>query len=335
MEEVLARRNKLQEKRNPVVAPAATNKKSKANDDEQPLSLSAIATMGASNRPKTSNGIEKGFDKLTVNDLRSQLSSQQAPSQGVVPAAKRGRPTKAASATHAVAEVPAALPAKVIEQHYSDEDEEEEDNDVSDVSESSEEEQADHHHQEEANRLSEEEEEIQEVPRETKPARVKPASHKTVAAAAAANNEPAGSIPKALLVRLIKSSGVQGICSDVIDTSKEIIENIIQDTIKNAGITGVFKSSHVNEMIEKNFKEGDAALPEDITISPQIFDAFIRPHFVKANISYKRDASYIFQLYCEAYLIKMLRAADMVAGSAKRSRIQGSDLTVAYYIFNS
>ena len=69
-------------------------------------------------------------------------------------------------------------------------------------------------------------------------------------------------------------------------------------------------------------------------ISPTTFDRFARAVFDTKGIVMKRDACYLFHLYCEAYLTKMIKAADLVASASKRSRVQGSDLTIAYHIYN-
>lgn len=138
-------------------------------------------------------------------------------------------------------------------------------------------------------------------------------------------------IPKASLLRLLRSSGVSGMNSDVIIASKEVLENIL-NTVIQEGVC--LTSDKIRQHITEHFKEGEDELPEEVQIAPTAFDRFVRPFFQAKQASFKRDASYLLHLFCEAYLIKMVRGADMIAACSKRSRISGGDIAVAYHIYN-
>jgi len=138
-------------------------------------------------------------------------------------------------------------------------------------------------------------------------------------------------LPKQSLMRLVRSSGIQSASSDIIEVTKEVLENVIVDAIKGRR---QLINDDVNDLVDTVFKEGDQELPQDASIPQASFERFLRVICAREGCNYKRDVIYIFQLYCEAYLIKMIKAADLVAGSGKRSRVQGSDLTIAYHIYN-
>ena len=140
-------------------------------------------------------------------------------------------------------------------------------------------------------------------------------------------------LPKQSLIRLLRSSEVTSLNADVIDVSKEVLENIIQDAIKHIS-NSIIRSDDIAQLINYHFEQGEESLPMDVTVPPTAFDRFLRSICDAHKVAYKRDAAYLFHLYCEAYLIKMVKAADMVAVSAKRARVQGSDLTIAYHIYN-
>lgn len=138
-------------------------------------------------------------------------------------------------------------------------------------------------------------------------------------------------IPKQSLAKLIKSITTQSMGSDIIDTCREVLDLVIGSAVQGQSVLNV---NLVANLIQTDFKEGDAELPSDVTINPTVFDRFVRAICEKNQVQVKRDAVYLFQLYCETYLLKMVKAADLVAGSARRARIQGSDMTIAYHIFN-
>ncbi|NCY26195.1 MAG: hypothetical protein EBX37_15545, partial [Alphaproteobacteria bacterium] len=135
-------------------------------------------------------------------------------------------------------------------------------------------------------------------------------------------------LPKQSLAKLVKSITTQSMGSDIIDTCREVLDLVISNAINNQPVLNV---NLVASLIQSDFKDGDAELQQDVTINPTIFDRFVRAICEKHQVQIKRDAVYVFQLYCETYLLKMVKAADLVAGCARRARIQGSDLTIAYH----
>ena len=140
-------------------------------------------------------------------------------------------------------------------------------------------------------------------------------------------------LPRQSIARLIKSTGVAGAGSmDMIEATREILQEVVQDSVKNVN---AINGELVGRLIESHFAS-EADLPEDVCIAPTAFDRFVRAIIAEQDhpIAFKREASYIFHLFCEGYLIKMIKGADLVASSSKRSRIQGGDLTVAYHIYN-
>jgi histone H3/H4 len=137
-------------------------------------------------------------------------------------------------------------------------------------------------------------------------------------------------LPKQSLIRLIKSSGIQHISADVVDTSIEILQNIIESSIS---ANKVSTAETINNLIIKDFGD-DKHLPEEAVLPAATFQRFVNSFYLLQNSSIKRDAFFLLHLYCEAYLVKMIKAADIVASNNKRSRIQGADLTVAFHIYN-
>ena len=137
-------------------------------------------------------------------------------------------------------------------------------------------------------------------------------------------------LPKQSLLRLIKSSGIQHISADVVDTSIEVLQNIIESSIV---ANKVSTTETINQLIFRDFG-GDEHLPEEAILPAATFQRFVNTFYQLQNSSIKRDAFFLLHLYCEAYLVKMIKAADIVASNNKRSRLQGADLTVAYHIYN-
>ena len=138
---------------------------------------------------------------------------------------------------------------------------------------------------------------------------------------------------KSSMVRLLKASGVVGLFADAIDSSKEILQQIIEE-LCDQSTTGVINIDLVNKNINRHFKNGENDLPQDVYISPSTWDRYAKSTTdKKGGITIRRDASFLLQLYCEGYLLKMVKAAEMVAASAKRTRISGGDLAIAYHIY--
>lgn len=139
------------------------------------------------------------------------------------------------------------------------------------------------------------------------------------------------------MTSLLKHSGVGGSTGpEVISASHQICEEIIEnalDLIKAFGkefITG----EHVMNIINKHFNEGEKDLIEESFISPQSFNQMLASKLTKINYKIKRDAVYILQLYTESYLLKLISAADLIASSSKRARINATDLSIAFHIRN-
>ncbi len=135
------------------------------------------------------------------------------------------------------------------------------------------------------------------------------------------------------MVRLLKASGVGGLFADAIESSKEILQQIIEELCAQT-TTGVINIDLVNKNINRHFKNGENDLPEDVYISPSTWDRYAKTITdKKGGITIRRDASFLLQLYCEGYLLKMVKAAEMVAASSKRGRISGGDLAIAFHIY--
>lgn len=138
-------------------------------------------------------------------------------------------------------------------------------------------------------------------------------------------------IPRASIIRLVKTLGFQSISKDLIDACVEVIENLIEETkVENKTLN----YNDIHAIILRDFKNAENELPEETQISAPAFTRFVSPILQKSNCGLKRDAFFLFHLYCEAYLLKMLKAAEVIALSGKRTRVQGSDLTVAYHVYN-
>lgn len=144
-------------------------------------------------------------------------------------------------------------------------------------------------------------------------------------------NAEEGRLPKRSMMLLLKSTGVQSIATDVFLTAEEILEDIIVQVLSQSPVVS---GSNVHELINQHFKNGDNDLPENTIIPSSKFNRFLQPLLEKYQAAFKRDGGYLFHLFCEAYLCKMMQAADLIASSHKRSRVQGADLTVAYHIYN-
>ena len=138
---------------------------------------------------------------------------------------------------------------------------------------------------------------------------------------------------KSSLVRLLKASGVGGLFADAIDSSKEILQQIIEE-LCDQSTTGIINIELINKNINKHFKNGENDLHQDVYISPSTWDRYAKTITdKKGGFTIRRDASFLLQLYCESYLNKMVKAAEMVAASSKRARISGGDLAVAFHIY--
>jgi len=139
-------------------------------------------------------------------------------------------------------------------------------------------------------------------------------------------------LPRASIIRLVKTLNLQSITKDLIDACVEIIENCVQETkVDNKTLT----YNDIHAIILRDFKDAENELPEETQISAPAFTRFVTPILKKSNCGMKRDAFFLFHLYCEAFLLKMLKAAEVIATvSGKRTRVQGTDLSVAYHVYN-
>ena len=138
-------------------------------------------------------------------------------------------------------------------------------------------------------------------------------------------------INKQMFIRLLRQSKIQSISGDVIDAIKEVMIDILVDVCKYC------KESITNDKLRNYMlfylKNEEEELPEEITL-PQInFERFCKAICEENQTVIKRDSIYLLQLFTEAIIIKVLSAADMVAGASKRSRVNGTDLLVAFSIY--
>jgi histone H3/H4 len=168
---------------------------------------------------------------------------------------------------------------------------------------------------------------LDEVEIEVKKVRGRPAGTKSIAPKVEKEELV---LPKQSLIRLIKSTGLQHLSADVIEASIEILQSIVETTIIPGGSV---TTDVINKHIEKHFAT-EKDLPEETFLSAPIFQKFVLSFYTPKSATIKRDAFFLLHLYSEAYLLKMIQAADIIASSSKRARIQGADLTVAYHIYN-
>ena len=138
-------------------------------------------------------------------------------------------------------------------------------------------------------------------------------------------------LPDAVISRLIKKAEIGGTASEVVGAVRECMEAIVSEVVPDGT---ALTHSHIQRMVEHHFKN-EEDLPEDVTIPATVFVNFARPLFLAKNSSWRRDAVMLLHLYAEAYVIKMLKCADMIAATSKRSRVTDLDLQVAYEIYNA
>ena len=117
----------------------------------------------------------------------------------------------------------------------------------------------------------------------------------------------------------------------MVETVRELIDTIINECVKD---NGMLTNNDVYGMVQARFKGGEDDLPEDVVIPHPTFVSIAKAIFAAKNGGFRRDAIILLHLYVEAYVIKMVRAADMIAATNKRSRCQGVDLQLAFAIHN-
>jgi histone H3/H4 len=145
-----------------------------------------------------------------------------------------------------------------------------------------------------------------------------------------ANEVSANALPRAALSRLLKTSGF-GFSSTVMEAAIEILQEIVNECIRDKSIT---TGDDINRLVSKHFPNGEDDLPEKVVLNESQFSKFVNPLFQARKATCKRDAFYMLHLFCEGFILKMMRAADMVAGNSRRSLIQANDLTIAYNIYS-
>ena len=143
------------------------------------------------------------------------------------------------------------------------------------------------------------------------------------------SEEPLG---KNMIVRLLKTTEVQSISSDVIDAVKEVMTTIVKDLCTFAS-SGIISDEKLNSYILKFVNDLDKDIPSDTVIPPANFERFAKPIFEENNCGLKRNTFFFFQQFVELLVVKLMSKADMVAGVAKRSRVTSVDLLVAMHIY--
>lgn len=143
-------------------------------------------------------------------------------------------------------------------------------------------------------------------------------------------------LPRSTLLRLSRSCGVTHVSTDVVPAIRELmgmmVSSILNDISKSSN--NVLQTSYINQLINNKFKDGEGILSDDTFISNSAFGRFVAPMFQKSQTVVKKDALILLQFYCEAYVMKLVQAGDMIASSGRRARVQGSDITIAYEIHN-
>lgn len=137
-------------------------------------------------------------------------------------------------------------------------------------------------------------------------------------------------LPRASLTKLLKTAGF-GFSQTVLEAAIEIMQEIVGECIRDRSVT---TSEDVNRLVGKHFAHGEEDLPEKTVLSESYFSKFVNPLFQARGATCKRDAFFMLHLFCEGFILKMMRAADMVAGNSRRSLIQANDLTIAYNIYS-
>ncbi len=139
-------------------------------------------------------------------------------------------------------------------------------------------------------------------------------------------------LPRQTMKRLIKKVEIQYMAEDILETAEEVMFELITNVVTNPANNGVITGSFMHKLIATEFKNGEDDLSEDPLLTPNCFQRFITPILQANHCTIKRDAVLLLHLYAESYLMKMVKAADMVASASKRSRVCGVDLTVAFHI---
>jgi len=120
---------------------------------------------------------------------------------------------------------------------------------------------------------------------------------------------------------------------DAIDEENEDrLDSLYQNNIDN--IIAYLNECKLDKFIDLDEWDGEDDLPEDVVIPHPTFVSIAKAIFAAKNGGFRRDAIILLHLYVEAYVIKMVRAADMIAATNKRSRCQGVDLQLAFAIHN-
>jgi histone H3/H4 len=146
----------------------------------------------------------------------------------------------------------------------------------------------------------------------------------------AVQDDPLG---KSNIIRLLKTSEVQSISSDVIDACKEVLSMIVKDLCKFVNVQGTISDEKLNNYILKFVNDIEKDIPADAYIPPANFEKFVRPLFEDAGCNLKRNTYFFFQQFAEFIIVKLMGKADLVAGLCKRSRVGSSDLLVAATIY--
>ena len=139
-------------------------------------------------------------------------------------------------------------------------------------------------------------------------------------------------LPRQTIRRLIAKADIKHMASDILDTAEEVLAELISDVVINPANNGVITGGFMHKLINNEFRNEEDELPDEPLLTPNCFQRFITPILQSNARTIKRDAVLLLHLYAEAYLVKMVRAADMVASASKRSRVCGDDLTVAFHI---
>lgn len=145
-------------------------------------------------------------------------------------------------------------------------------------------------------------------------------------------------LPHAVLLRLCKNNNKYKVSSDITEATAELLEELVK---YNCRPNSILTIDHINHCISKDFKNPEEELPEEVVIPPATFQRFALRILQGVNCTAKRDALFLLHLYCEAYLLKMLKAAEMITMACKKTnstsnipRITPIELTVAFHIYN-
>jgi len=136
------------------------------------------------------------------------------------------------------------------------------------------------------------------------------------------------------LLKMLKREDVSRINSTIYGAILDVMYKFTEAVVRElAEEIKVITSSDIEIIMERYVEDDEKELPEEGLIATTDFEQSIVKIVSDSKVGIKKSALFVFQLYIECIIGKIIRGAKLVAEACKRQRTGGEDIYTAFQIY--